>query len=153
MPQIKALLFDVFGTVVDWRTGVSSVATKLQKKYKIQFDSSEFADSWRAEYQPAMEEVRSGRRQFIILDELHRENLSRIKKKYQLELITEEDEDKLIKSWHQLPAWPDSPEGLKRLKKSDETCTNRQTKKTNGSVRRKINCHYNLALQKVTFQH
>ena len=117
MPQIKALLFDVFGTVVDWRTGVSSVATKLQKKYKIQFDSSEFADSWRAEYQPAMEEVRSGRRQFIILDELHRENLSRIKKKYQLDLITEEDEDKLIKSWHQLPGWPDSTEGLKRLKK------------------------------------
>jgi len=117
MPQIKALLFDVFGTVVDWRTGVSSVATKLQKKYKIKFDSSEFADSWRAEYQPAMEEVRSGRRQFIILDELHRENLSRIKKKYQLDLITEEDEDKLIKSWHQLPGWPDSTEGLKRLKK------------------------------------
>ena len=85
MPRIKALLFDVFGTVVDWRTGVSSAAIKLQKKYKIQFDSEEFADSWRDEYQPAMEEVRSGRRKFIILDELHRENLSKIKKRYHLD--------------------------------------------------------------------
>ena len=59
MSQIKALLFDVFGTIVDWRTGVSLAINKIQKKYKIEFDSFEFADAWRAEYQPAMEEVLS----------------------------------------------------------------------------------------------
>jgi len=116
MSQIKALLFDVFGTVVDWRTGVSLVTSKIQKKYKIEFDSFEFADAWRAEYQPAMEEVRSGRREFIILDQLHRENLKKILKKYKLDIITKEDEDRLVKSWHELPGWPDSSAGLKKLK-------------------------------------
>jgi len=82
MSEIKALLFDVFGTVVDWRTGIASSARDILKKYNKDIDFFEFADAWRIRYQPAMEEVRSGKRDFTILDILHHENLQEIKKTY-----------------------------------------------------------------------
>ena len=69
--MIKALLFDVFGTVVDWRSGISQDFELISKKYGINKNSKQFADDWRAEYQPSMEKVRSGSREFVKLDILH----------------------------------------------------------------------------------
>lgn len=79
MQNVKALVFDVFGTVVDWRNGIArDAATFLAKHGRTDIDPHAFADAWRKRYQPAMEEVRSGRRPFTRLDVLHRENLERV---------------------------------------------------------------------------
>src|SRR5476649_2070974 len=76
--DLRALLFDVFGTVVDWRAGVAREAAPfLARHANGNADPGAFADAWRKQYQPAMEEVRSGRRPFVRLDVLHRENLER----------------------------------------------------------------------------
>ena len=78
MPGVKALVFDTFGTVVDWRNGVAREAERLLKPMGYDADWLAFAEAWRKEYGPSMEEVRSGRRPFVKLDILHRENLDRI---------------------------------------------------------------------------
>ena len=117
MLKVKALLFDVFGTVVDWRTGISREVECVAKKNNISLDSFDFADAWRAEYQPAMEEIRKGRRSFTILDILHMENLKKIASKFNLHNLSDEDFEMLVKAWHRLPGWPDSSEGLNALKK------------------------------------
>ena len=117
MAPIKALLFDVFGTVVDWRRCVSAEIDALAKKYDIEVDAGEMADAWRAEYQPAMEEIRAERRPFDILDILHRENLDRVLARFNLDQISTEDRDELNLAWHRLQGWPDSAEGLKALKR------------------------------------
>ena len=117
MAPIKALLFDVFGTVVDWRRCVSAEIDALAKKYGIEVDAAEMADAWRAEYQPAMEEIRAERRPFYILDILHRENLGRVLARFNLDQISTEDRDELNLAWHRLQGWPDSAEGLKALKR------------------------------------
>lgn len=116
MLKVKALLFDVFGTVVDWRSGIIKATEIIAKKNKIDINSAEFADAWRAEYQPAMEEIRKGRRKFTILDELHMENLEKIASKYNLNNLTDDDKIFLVTAWHRLPGWADSSEGLKKLK-------------------------------------
>ncbi|MDC3072139.1 haloacid dehalogenase type II [bacterium] len=117
MLKVKALLFDVFGTVVDWRTGIAREVEIVAKKNDISLDPFDFADAWRAEYQPAMEEIRKGRRSFTILDTLHMENLKKIASKFNLHNISDEDFKMLVKAWHRLPGWPDSTEGLNALKK------------------------------------
>ena len=117
MLKVKALLFDVFGTVVDWRTGIATEVESVAKKNNISLDPLDFADAWRAEYQPAMEEIRKGRRSFTILDILHMENLKKIAPKFNLHNISDEDFKFLVTAWHRLPGWPDSSEGLNALKK------------------------------------
>ena len=117
MLKVKALLFDVFGTVVDWRTGIAREVESIAKKYDILLDPFDFADAWRAEYQPAMEEIRKGRRSFTILDILHMENLKKIASKFNLHNLTNEDFNMLVRAWHRLPGWPDSSDGLNALKK------------------------------------
>ena len=117
MLKVKALLFDVFGTVVDWRTGIAKEVESVAKKNDISLDPFDFADAWRAEYQPAMEEIRKGRRSFTILDILHMENLKKIASKFNLHDLSDEDFKMLVKAWHRLPGWPDSSEGLNALKK------------------------------------
>ena len=117
MLKVKALLFDVFGTVVDWRTGIAREVESVAKKNDISLDPFDFADAWRAEYQPAMEEIRKGRRSFTILDTLHMENLKKIALKFNLHNLSDEDFKMLVKAWHRLPGWPDSSEGLNALKK------------------------------------
>ena len=117
MLKVKALLFDVFGTVVDWRTGIAKEVESIADKNDISLDPFDFADAWRAEYQPAMEEIRKGRRSFTILDILHMENLKKIAPKFNLHNISDEDFKFLVTAWHRLPGWPDSSEGLKALKK------------------------------------
>ena len=116
MLKVKALLFDVFGTVVDWRTGIAKEVESVAKKNNISLDPFDFADAWRAEYQPAMEEIRKGRRSFTILDILHMENLKKIASKFNLQHLSDEDFNMLVKAWHRLPGWPDSSEGLNALK-------------------------------------
>ena len=117
MLKVKALLFDVFGTVVDWRTGIAREVEDIAKKNNISLDPYDFADAWRAEYQPAMEEIRKGRRSFTILDILHMENLKKIASKFNLHNLSVKDLNILVKAWHRLPGWPDSSDGLNALKK------------------------------------
>ena len=116
MLKVKALLFDVFGTVVDWRSGIANEVKKIANKNKIVINPNDFADAWRAEYQPAMEEIRKGNRSFTILDILHMENLKKISSRFGLDKLSSGDFDLLVKAWHRLPGWPDSSEGLNKLK-------------------------------------
>jgi 2-haloacid dehalogenase len=116
---VKALVFDVFGTVVDWRSGVARDAALFLERRAINgIDPLEFADAWRRRYGPAMEEVRSGRRAFVRLDVLHRENLLAVLADYGIDLtsVPAEDVDELNLAWHRLDPWPDSLSGLTRLK-------------------------------------
>ena len=117
MLKVKALLFDVFGTVVDWRTGIAREVEKVANKNGISLNPFDFADAWRAEYQPSMDEIRKGNRPFTILDILHMENLNKISPRFNLSNLSEEDLNKLVTAWHRLPGWPDSTEGLNALKK------------------------------------
>jgi 2-haloacid dehalogenase len=115
--NVKALLFDVFGTVVDWRTSISRDLTTFAATHGIDgIDWVQFADDWRALYQPAMDECRSGRRPFTILDVLHRESLDKLIAKYRLDSLSENDKDHINRVWHRLVPWPDSVPGLTRLK-------------------------------------
>ena len=113
---VAALLFDVFGTVVDWRSSIIAEMRAFAAARDRQADWAAFADAWRGLYQPAMEEVRSGRRGWTILDVLHRESLDRLLDTYGLAGIGEAEKDHLNKVWHRLMPWPDAIAGLKRLK-------------------------------------
>jgi len=117
MVEAKALFFDIFGTVVDWRGGIAHEAKKLLKPLGYELDWIDFAQAWRNEYQPAMKEVREGRIPFSKLDELHRRNLDRIRPKFGLDALDEEICQSLNTGWHRLDAWPDATDGLKRLSK------------------------------------
>src|SRR5918999_4482455 len=115
--DIRACLFDVFGTVVDWRTSVSRDLAAFGKQKAIDgVDWLEFAVEWRKLYQPSMEDVRSGRRAFTILDVLHRESLDKLIARYRITGLSEADIDHMNRAWHRLDPWPDVVEGLKRLK-------------------------------------
>jgi 2-haloacid dehalogenase len=114
--QVEALFFDVFGTVVDWRTAVIREMTAFGRSKGLTADWAAFADKWRGKYQPAMEEVRSGRRPFTILDVLHRESLLEVLREFSIAGLTEEELDWLTTIWHRLDPWPDAVAGLTRLK-------------------------------------
>jgi 2-haloacid dehalogenase len=114
---VKALFFDVFGTLVDFRTGVAREAESILGAAGHHLDWLAFADTWRNEYQPALEDVRAGRRPFCKLDVLHRENLDRILPRFAVSGLAEEPARNLNLAWHRLPAWPDVPGGLARLKR------------------------------------
>lgn len=111
----KALFFDVFGTLVDWRTGVAREAEAILTTHAA-LDWLAFAVAWRAEYQPAMEEVRSGKIPFARLDVIHRRMLERIVPRFELDAVGEEARRELVLAWHRLDAWPDVPPGLARLR-------------------------------------
>jgi 2-haloacid dehalogenase len=115
--NIKALFFDVFGTLVDWRTGVAREARAILKPLGFNIDWSAFADAWRDQYQPGMEEVRSGRIPYTKLDVLHRRMLKDILPRFGLEEISESELNKLTLAWHRLDAWRDVPGGLTRLRR------------------------------------
>ncbi len=109
---MKALLFDVFGTVVDWRT---SVAREVESVCGPDVDSHAFADRWRSLYQPAMQQVRSGSRPFTRLDVLHLESLRVVLSEFDIRL-DESDVASLNHAWHRVDPWPDSVPGLTRLR-------------------------------------
>src|ERR1700722_17930987 len=114
---IKALFFDVFGTLVDWRTSIAREAKVLLEPRGHAVDWFAFADAWRGEYQGAMEEVRAGRIPFSKLDALHRRNLDLILPRFGLAALAEDDRRALNLAWHRLDAWPDVADGLRRLKR------------------------------------
>lgn len=116
MTRPAALIFDVFGTVVDWRTGVAGEVARAFAAKGRSVDPFAFADAWRGQYQPAMTEIRSGRREYVALDVLHRENLERTLAEFSLTGVLDESEkDALNRAWEKLPAWPDAVPGLTRL--------------------------------------
>jgi 2-haloacid dehalogenase len=118
--SVKAVLFDVFGTVVDWRTGVAAVVRRFADDRGLDLDPEAFADAWRARYVPGMRRVISGERPFATLDVLHRENLDGVLEDLGLDpgrfgpLALGE----LNLAWHFLPPWPDSVAGLTALKQN-----------------------------------
>src|SRR5580658_6719284 len=114
---VKALFFDVFGTLVDWRTSIARETEALLKPLGFTLDWPAFADAWRGEYQGAMDEVRSGRIPFCKLDILHRRNLELILPRFHVGTLTEEQRRDLNLAWHRLDAWPDVPPGMARLKR------------------------------------
>ena len=115
MSNPKALFFDVFGTLVDWRSGIAREAEIILKPLGFMLDWLAFADAWRGEYQPGMEEVRSGRIPFSKLDVLHRHNLERVLPRFGIGKLPEDVARNLNLAWHRLDAWPDVPGGLDRL--------------------------------------
>jgi 2-haloacid dehalogenase len=117
MQDVKALIFDVFGTVVDWRNGVARDAERILAPLGYTLNWIEFADAWRAEYQPGMEEVRSGRIPFSRLDVIHRRMLERIRPRFGLQKVEEAVLQDLNLAWHRLDGWPDATEGLHRLRR------------------------------------
>jgi 2-haloacid dehalogenase len=116
--SVRALFFDVFGTLVDWRNGIARDAETMLKPLGHALDWFAFADAWRDEYQPAMEEVRAGRLPFCKLDVLHRRNLERILPRFGLKELDEVTLKRLNMAWHRLDAWTDVTPGLLRLKPS-----------------------------------
>lgn len=115
LSEIKALTFDVFGTTVDWCGGVVREA-KAMMGARYQLDWVAFANHWRVQYQPAMEEVRSGRRPYVVMDQLHREMLDVTLEAFGVTDLTSADKDYLALGWRRLPPWPDVVEGLTRLR-------------------------------------
>ena len=113
----QALLFDVFGTVVDWRTSIAREALAILKPLGHDIDGLAFADAWRGEYQGAMEDVRAGRIPFCKLDVLHRRNLERVLPKFGVTGLSEQTLHDINLAWHRLDAWPDATPGLVRLRR------------------------------------
>ena len=117
LSSIKALVFDVFGTIADWRGSIIEEGTAWGKARQLQIDWASFADRWRAGYGPAMNRVRTGELPWTRLDDLHRMILEQLLKEFRIEGLTEEEKDHWNRVWHRLKPWPDCVEGLTRLKK------------------------------------
>lgn len=115
--HIKALTFDVFGTTVDWRSGIIREGRELGRRRGIDVDWAAFADAWRALYQPLMSQVRDGARPWTKLDDLHQLSLKQILSEFRIDGLSEDDIDHLNRAWHRLDPWPDTVEGLVRLKR------------------------------------
>ena len=116
IPQVDALVFDVFGTVVDWRTSVADEGRMLGKTKGITADWEAFADAWRGKYQPFMSKVRSGELPWTKLDVLHRMGLDEVLTEFGITSLTEDEKIDLNRAWHRLLPWSDSVPGLYRLK-------------------------------------
>ncbi len=116
LSDIRALTFDVFGTVVDWRSSVIHECSQFGSAREITCDWAAFADDWRDLYQPAMQAIREGKRAFVTLDVLHRENLDQLLEKFEINDLSEDEKEVLNKTWHRLLPWPDTIPGLLRLR-------------------------------------
>jgi 2-haloacid dehalogenase len=116
-PSIRALAFDVFGTVVDWRSGIVRDGLALATTKGIAVDWPAFADAWRAGYQPAMQRVRSGEIAPATVDALHRGILDTLLPRFGLASLDDSERDALNRAWHRLDPWPDAVAGLERLKR------------------------------------
>ena len=113
---VKAMVFDTFGSVVDWRGSIVRDLTRWGNENGFQADWTVFAEQWRSMYQPSMEACRSGKREFTVLDVLHRESLDVLIDQYGLSNMTEAQREHVNKVWHRLDGWSDSVGGLARLK-------------------------------------
>jgi 2-haloacid dehalogenase len=115
--DIKALTFDVFGTVVDWRSSIISEMQAFGREKNLAVDWVAFTDTWRALYQPAMTKVRDGGLPWTKLDVLHRMNLDQLIEQFDIRGLSEAELDHINRVWHRLNPWPDVVEGLNRLKR------------------------------------
>ena len=113
----KALIFDTFGTVVDWRGSLIAELTSWGRQRDIAADWVGLVHAWRAAYQPSMDRVRKGERPWALLDALHRETLDRLLDEFNVPGLGEADRRHLNSGWHRLKPWPDSIPGLSRLKR------------------------------------
>jgi 2-haloacid dehalogenase len=115
--EIKAVLFDTFGSVVDWRSGVARDVAAFAKRHRIGVDAVAFADAWRAKYEPSMEPIRNRSREFVPLDQLHMENLHATVAEFGLNAADFDDRDiaDLNAAWERLDPWQDSVAGLAEL--------------------------------------
>jgi 2-haloacid dehalogenase len=114
---IKALTFDVFGTVVDWRSSIIKETVALGARKGIAIDWTRFVDAWRGGYKPAMDQVRSGALPWTKIDALHRMTLDRLLREFGVSGLDEAEIDHLNRAWHRLAPWPDAVAGLSRLRK------------------------------------
>ena len=114
---VKAMVFDVFGTLVDWRTCVARESRTILEPLGYKLDWIAFANAWRAEYQPGMEEIRAGRKPFSRLDVVHRGMLDRVRPRFGLQSLDEPTLRNLNLVWHRLDAWPGVTAGLHRLRR------------------------------------
>jgi 2-haloacid dehalogenase len=112
----QALAFDVFGTVVDWRSSIIRELEAFGRAHGIQQDWPTFADRWRAGYGPAMDRVRRGELPWTRIDDLHRGILVELLGAAGVTSVSAEDIDHLNRAWHRLDPWPDAVRGLTRLK-------------------------------------
>ena len=124
--SVKALLFDVFGTVVDWRGSIIREGEALGRDKGLSIDWARFADAWRGLYQPTMSRVRTGELPWTKLDDLHRMSLDRVLADFGIRGLSEEEVDHLNRAWHRLDPWPEAVEGLTRLRRRLilATCSN-----------------------------
>ena len=113
---VKALVFDVFGTVVDWRGSILREVEAFGRGKGIAADWPAFVDGWRAGYQPAMQRVRCGELPWTRIDDLHRLILDDLLVKFRIAGLSEAEKDHLNRAWHRLDPWPDAVAGLTRLK-------------------------------------
>ncbi len=118
LKNVKALTFDVFGTVVDWRGSVAREIKAMGDKKGFQLDWEKFADEWRNGYGPSMDKVRSGELSWTNIDVLHKMILENLLKEFGITNLSEFEKEYLNKSWHRLDPWDDSVEGLTLLKQS-----------------------------------
>jgi 2-haloacid dehalogenase len=117
LSDVRALVFDVFGTVVDWRSSIIRELEAFGRERRISADWTALADAWRAGYQPSMDRVRKGEIPWTVIDDLHRETLERLLPTFGVRGLSEADKDHLNKAWHRLDPWPDAVTGLTRLKR------------------------------------
>jgi 2-haloacid dehalogenase len=116
-PAVKALVFDVFGTVVDWRGSIIREGVALGRGRKLKVDWPAFADAWRAGYRPAMARVRSGELPWTKIDDLHRMILDDLLRRFPLGRLSANEIAHLNRVWHRLRPWPDARAGLAKLKR------------------------------------
>jgi 2-haloacid dehalogenase len=114
----RALAFDVFGTVVDWRTSIIGELEMFGEKHGLAEDWETFADDWRTGYPAAMDRVRTGELPWLKIDALHRLILDDLLDRAGIGTLPDEDVTQLNLAWHRLDPWPDSVQGLTRLKQS-----------------------------------
>jgi 2-haloacid dehalogenase len=117
LANVKALVFDTFGTVVDWRTSVTQDVEALAKRKGLTVDGAKFAEAWRAGYAPSMNRVRNGELPWTPLDRLHRMILDTILIDFGITGLSDAETGALNRAWHRLRPWPDAVAGLTRLKK------------------------------------
>jgi 2-haloacid dehalogenase len=113
--EVRALTFDVFGTAVDWRSGISAEARRLGARHRVKGDWERLADAWRGLYMPYMDRVRRGELPWTNFDRLHRLSLDQVLREVGVEGFDGAARDELTLAWERLPAWPDAAAGLTRL--------------------------------------
>lgn len=117
--NVKAIVFDTFGTITDWRASVAREGEMVARAKGLKdFDGDAFSRAWRAGYRPGMKRVISGEREWTPIDVIHRERLDEILPTFGLDMLNEEERQDLNKAWHRINPWPDSIPGLLRLKKN-----------------------------------